>query len=187
MRRKNTTKLKRSLNSYFRKPSIIGFLLVVFFGAKYYIENNTGIRDFNNHEVRVLDGDSLAFGALRIRLQGIDAPELKQECRDIKSNQLYKCGEISKDYLISLIAKQSVKCSNEGLDRYKRQIGYCYVGDVNLNQEMVRSGNAVAYIEYDKSFVKEEKEAKSKELGIWSSNFIYPNKFRKTKIKKKKN
>ena len=185
MRRKNTTKLKRSLNSYFRKPSIIGFLLVVFFGAKYYIENNTERTEFSNSEIRVIDGDSLAFGALRIRLQGIDAPELKQECRDIKSNQLYRCGQVSRDYLISLIAKHPVKCSNEGLDRYKRQLAYCYVGDINLNREMIRSGNAVAYLQYDKSFGNDEKEARSSKVGLWMSEFIRPEEYRKANIKLK--
>lgn len=180
---KKATKLKRSLKSYFRKPSIIGFFLVIFFYGQYYIANNPDVRTFNNNEVRIIDGDSLELGTLRIRLQGIDAPELKQECRNNESHELYKCGQVSKDYLISLIAKQPVKCSNEGFDRYKRQLAYCYAGEVNLNQEMVRSGNALAYSKYDKSFSNEEKKAKSNKRGIWNSKFESPEKWRVNKKK----
>jgi endonuclease YncB( thermonuclease family) len=184
MSRRKTTKLKISLKSYFKKPSLIGFLLVIFFGAQYYINNNPELKEFNNKDVRVIDGDSLALGELRIRMQGIDAPELKQECKNNESQQLYKCGQVSKSYLTSLIAGQDVKCSNQGLDRYKRQLAYCYVGEVNLNQEMVRSGNALAYIKYDESFIKEEQEAKSNKAGIWSSKFKIPEKWRAHQRKK---
>lgn len=178
MRRSKSTKLKQNIKSYFKRPSLIVFLLVILLGAQYYIDNIHEIKIFSNNEVRVIDGDSLAFGGLRIRLQGIDALELEQKCRNSKSQKLYNCGQVSKDYLISLIAGQDIKCTNEGLDKYKRQLAYCYVGDINLNQEMVRSGNAVAYIKYDKSFIKEEEIAKAKKDGIWSGKFENPEKWR---------
>ena len=37
---------------------------------------------------KVSDGDSLRSGTLRIRLFGIDAPELKQECKDQKRRNM---------------------------------------------------------------------------------------------------
>ncbi len=181
MRGKKTTNLKRSLKLYFKKPSLIALLLVIFFCGQYYIDNNPKLQELYNNEIRVIDGDSLAFGVLSIRLQGIDAPELKQECRDNRSNQLYKCGQMAKDYLISLIDQQPVKCSNEGVDRYQRQLAYCYIGKLNLNSEMVRSGNALAYTKYDKSFIKEEMEAKANKVGIWAGKFDDPENWRKNK------
>ena len=179
MKNKKIKNIKRSLNHYFKKPSFIGLLFVLFFCAQYYYVNNYQREEFKNSEVRIIDGDSLALGQLRIRLQGIDAPELKQECINIKSKKSYMCGEVAKNYLIKLIAQQPIKCTNEGLDRYKRQLAYCYVRNINLNREMVRSGNAVAYSKYDKSFLKEEKEAKLNKIGIWGSIFDYPSKWRK--------
>jgi endonuclease YncB( thermonuclease family) len=180
-----------TLKSFLKKPSFIGLLLIALFIGQYYIDNSNiaqvpVVKEFSNSEVRVIDGDSIALGKLRIRLQGIDAPELKQECLDNESNQLYKCGEIAKDYLIKLIDKQVVACTNEGLDRYKRQLAYCYVGKLNLNREMVRTGNALAYSKYDKSFIKEEMEAKENKAGIWASKFENPEQYRKTKLKKNK-
>ena len=183
MRHNKGKNIRRSLNHYFKKPSFIGLLLVLFFCTQYYYENHPQWQIFNNNDVRVIDGDSISLGKLRIRLQGIDAPELKQECLDIKSDKLYKCGEVAKDYLIRLIDQQAIECTNEGLDRYQRQLSYCYVRDINLNQEMVKSGNAVAYSKYDKSFIKEEKKAKLNKKGIWGSKFNYPDKWRKNKNK----
>ena len=43
---------------------------------------------------------------------------------------------------------------------YKRKLGYYYAGDININQEMVKRGYAVAYVKYDKSFLSEEIESK---------------------------
>ena len=183
MRRKKSKNIKRSLNNYFKKPTLIGLLLVLFFFGQYYYDNNSQRQGFQNNEVRVIDGDSLALGTLRIRLQGIDAPELKQECLDIKSKKFYKCGEVARDYLIKLIDYQTIECTNEGLDRYQRQISYCYIGEFNLNREMIISGNAVAYSKYDKSFLKEEQAAKLNKVGIWASRFKNPAQFRKNKLK----
>jgi endonuclease YncB( thermonuclease family) len=178
MRRKETKNIKRSLNHYLKKPSFIGLLLVIFFCGQYCYDNIPEREIFNTNEVRVIDGDSIALGKLQIRLQGIDAPELKQECKKIKSKKPYMCGEVAKDYLVKLIDNRTIECTNEGLDRYQRQLAYCYIGKINLNSEMVRSGNAVAYSQYDKSFLNEEQEAKLNKVGMWGSIFDYPSKWR---------
>ena len=157
----------------------------------YYVDGHniaqpSEVKEFRSHEVRVIDGDSIVIGKLRIRMQGIDAPELKQECLDNKSNQLYKCGEVAKKHLIKLIDEQLIECTNEGLDRYQRQLSYCYVGKLNLNREMVRTGYAMAYSKYDKSFTREETEAKANKAGIWASKFENPEQYRRAKQKENK-
>ena len=65
------------------------------------------------------------------------------------------------------------------LDRYKRYIGVCFFGDLNLNKWMVRNGYAVAYRRYSKDYIKDENYAKKKNLGLWSGEFINPEKWRK--------
>ena len=181
-----TLKLVKVLGSFLKKPSLISFLIALLFIGQYYLDNKSSekgaaVKEFSNGAVRVIDGDSIVLGKLKIRMQGIDAPELKQECLDKKSKLEYKCGELSKNYLIKLIAGQSVQCSNEGEDKYNRQLSYCYIGKLNLNREMVRTGNAVAYSKYDKSFIKEEMEAKLNKIGIWGSEFANPENWRKNK------
>jgi len=187
-----TSNLISLLGNFLKKPSLLGLLIVILFIGQYYFDHETLEKvpvkkeSSSNSIVRVIDGDSIVLGNQRIRMQGIDAPELKQKCLDSKSHQLYKCGEVSKDYLIKLIDNQLVECTHEGTDIYKRQLAYCFVGKLNLNREMVRTGNAVAYSKYDKSFIKEEIEAKANKIGIWANKFEIPEQFRKAKLKTNK-
>ena len=45
---------------------------------------------------------------------------------------------------------------------------------------MVREGYAVAYTQYSKDFIEDEKFAKENKLGIWSMNFQTPLEYRKS-------
>ena len=45
---------------------------------------------------------------------------------------------------------------------------------------MVREGYAVAYSQYSKNFIEDEKYAKENKLGIWSMNFLIPSEYRKS-------
>ena len=65
------------------------------------------------------------------------------------------------------------------LDRYKRYIGVCFLGDVDLNKWMVINGYAVAYRRYSKDYIEDENYAKQNKIGLWSGNFIHPEKWRK--------
>lgn len=182
-----TNLLKTSIKHFIKKPSFIGLFTLVFCFGIYYveqnklssIEDNFKILEILNDNVRVVDGDTIIIDNIKVRLQGIDAPELKQPCKNKISNKLYACGEDSKRYLITLIDYHTVKCMKEGIDRYNRVLAYCYVGEINLNKEMVSSGNAVAYRKYDPSFIEDEARAKRNKAGIWASDFEEPEKWRK--------
>jgi endonuclease YncB( thermonuclease family) len=97
-------------------------------------------------QARVVDGDSLVIGERRLRLKGIDAPELKQRCR--RDGFAYPCGTESASYLRGLIGGSSVDCKGEGVDRYGRDLVRCRSGGIDLNAAMVRSGHAVAFGDY---------------------------------------
>lgn len=127
--------------------------------------------------VIVTDGDSIKIGKDRIRLQGIDAPEYRQRCK--KENVVYKCGEKSRDYLISLINNKKVECTYNDVDRYNRVLGMCFVNGISLNEEMVNSGWALAYRKYNKIFIENELIAKQKKVGIWVGEFEKPWEWRK--------
>ena len=125
----------------------------------------------------VIDADTIRIGKLKIRLEGIDAPELKQVCE--KNNQKYFCGKVSKVKLQEKIGKKKVSCILTSKDKYLRYLGVCYVEKINLNKWLVRYGHAVAYRRYSKAYVKDEKFAKDNSLGLWSGSFIQPEKWRK--------
>ena len=129
---------------------------------------------------RITDGDTIKIFNKPIRLHGIDAPETEQIC--IKNFKKYSCGKEATIALIKKINEKKVVCKvQDKLDRYKRYIGVCYIGIVNLNKWMVRNGYATAYRRYSKDYIEDENYAKKNKLGLWSGNFIYPEKWRKLK------
>ena len=151
------------------------FLGILVLGLLTY---NTSFAD----SLRVVDGDTLVLdGKLRIRLQGVDAPETKQQCADIVNGEkkYFECGKVATMRLAQIIGKNKVECTNEGRDKYKRQLSYCYVNGENINRRMVREGYAVAYRQYDSTFALDELIAKIKKDGLWSSEFENPSDWRK--------
>ena len=126
---------------------------------------------------RIVDGDTIYIDKIKYRLHGIDAPEMKQLCKI--NEKSYKCGVKSKEFLVSIIGNQSVKCNKKDIDRYKRIVAECYVGKTNLNKELVRNGWALAYRDYSKDYVIDEEYAQENNLGMWKGTFIYPEKWRK--------
>jgi len=143
-------------------------------------KNNTEI--LSTTKVIITDGDTIKFNKTKIRLHGIDTPEIKQLCKN-KNNKDYKCGVKAKLALINFISNHQVKCSIHGTDRYKRLIGTCFIKDININKWLVEKGWALAYRKYSKDYVEEELFAKNNKLGLWQGDFLEPWKWRKLKKK----
>ncbi len=122
---------------------------------------------------RVVDGDSLEFGQLRLRLRGIDAPELHQECND-RQGRPFACGRIAKDHLKSLVGARRVTCTADDLDKYGRRLGTCAVGDTDIGRQMVADGWAVSYGGY----FSQEGRARRERRGIWDGDFDAPARWR---------
>ncbi len=80
---------------------------------------------------RIVDGDTIHIGKIKIRLHGIDAPEMKQTCRTSKGEEQL-CGMLAKQALEKLVRGQDVTCKGDKRDRYKRLIAVCYVGPFNI-------------------------------------------------------
>ena len=126
----------------------------------------------------ITDGDTIKIFNKPIRFHGIDAPEKKQIC--IKNSKEYSCGQEATNALKIKINEKLVTCKvQDKLDRYKRYIGVCFLGNVDLNKWMVINGYAVAYRRYSKDYIEDENYAKQNKIGLWSGNFIHPEKWRK--------
>ena len=136
----------------------------------------------------IIDGDSLKRHQKRYRIQGIDAPELKQICW-IK-DEPWSCGEAARDYLRSIQGREGLFCIKVDEDRYRRDVVKCSVqtkdGIKDVGSIMVEEGYALAYRQFSKEYIEDEKRAKDKKKGIWKSRFIYPWEWRREKIKKNK-
>ena len=131
-------------------------------------------------KVIITDGDTIKFNNKKIRLHGIDTPEIKQLCKN-KNGEDYKCGVKAKLALINIISSHQVKCSVHGKDRYKRLIATCFVKNININEWLVKEGWALAYRRYSKDYVDEELFAKNNKLGLWKGDFLEPWKWRRLK------
>ena len=129
-------------------------------------------------KIQVIDGDTIHIGKLKYRLFGIDAPEIKQLCE--KDNTKIQCGVIAKSVLKNKIADKIPECIVKDKDRYQRLVAECFIGKESLSRFMVREGYAVAYTQYSKDFIEDEKYAKENKLGIWSMNFQIPSEYRKS-------
>lgn len=119
-----------------------------------------------------VDGDSLEQNDERIRLDGIDAPELAQSCYSA-SGEEYACGKQALQYLQNLTKNREVDCKClEQNDIYGRRICECFAGEVSLNEAMVAAGWAMTY--RDEKYAKAEQDAQLGKRGIWQGKFMRP-------------
>ncbi len=125
----------------------------------------------------VIDGDTLEIHGRRIRLLGIDAPEGGQFCE--KDGKRYRCGQRAAQALADKIGRVTVRCEQHDIDRYKRIVAVCSLGNVELNAWIVRQGWAIAYRQYSRDYVDDESAARAEKAGIWAGRFIEPSKWRR--------
>jgi endonuclease YncB( thermonuclease family) len=110
--------------------------------------------------VRVTDGDTVELDGQRVRLWGIDAPELHQRCPD-----RWLAGIETTRTMRALVKGYTVTCENRGRDRYGRMIGLCRAGGADLSAAMVRAGMAWAFVRYSRDYVEQERVAEREHLG----------------------
>ena len=125
---------------------------------------------------RVVDGDTLVFGEIVVRLAGIDAPELGQVCVLRSTGVGVPCGEYSRDALAEVVARfGEVECSGVSRDRWGRLIAVCwYSTGEDIGRVAVQTGAALAYRRYSDAYVSYEEEARLSGSGIWSTDFVPP-------------
>lgn len=113
--------------------------------------------------IRVSDGDTILIQSgsqkIRVRMYGIDAPELKQ-----------KYGKESKKYLEKRIMDKNVDIKVINQDQYGRKVGKVFYKNKDINLEMLETGNAWFYeyhAKHEKDYRKAFKNAKEQKLGLW--------------------
>ncbi len=140
----------------------------------------------------VIDGDTFALlpksciytlvklgcPAQKLRLEGADAFESKQTCRDAM-NVAWACGEAATDRLRELVSRPDFSCriDPEFVDRRAREFSTCYVDGRDVAATLVREGLAFAYGR-DHQYFPLENEAKEARRGAWAGQFVRPQYFR---------
>lgn len=127
------------------------------------------LADLLGRVASVHDGDTLTLDGNKVRLWGIDAPELKQKCGGTA------CGVVARDALREMVQGRVVTCVQKDRDRYQRVVAACAVGGRDLGEAMVRSGNALDYRRYSKGRYRQaERDAEIRRAGIWAGRFVAP-------------
>ncbi|ACP25493.1 putative exopolysaccharide biosynthesis protein [Sinorhizobium fredii NGR234] len=123
------------------------------------------------------DGDSLRLSGRRVRVEGIDAPEIGQTCR--RDGARWNCGAEAQQRLEDLVGGTTTRCRLHGHDRYGRELGLCEAGGRDIGREMVLSGHAVSYGLYR----EEEALARDSRAGLWAGDFVRPQEWRRSQGK----
>lgn len=122
---------------------------------------------------RIHDGDTLTVGGARIRLVGLDAPEIGQSCESEGAS--YRCGTAAREALERLAAGDRVRCEGNRTDRYGRLLARCSTqAQSDLGASLVRDGWAVSSGDY----ALFENEARDAARGIWAGEFDRPRDWR---------
>ena len=119
------------------------------------------IRVHDGDTVTVVDQDEKKFN---IRLQGIDAPELKQPF-----------GSTSQQNLSRMVLGKDVKIVWNKIDKYRRTVGTIMLDGRDVNIEQVKAGLAWHFKKYEDeqepadriSYSAAEQHARAAQLGLW--------------------
>jgi micrococcal nuclease len=120
--------------------------------------------------VALTDGDALTIldGAgtqHKIRLAGIDAPELAQTF-----------GTKARDGMAEKVRGKIVRVDVIDIDRSKQEVGRMYLGGRFINMELVRDGFAWRFVRFDLpgEFKAAEADARAHKRGLWSDPHPLP-------------
>ncbi len=176
------------MRHYLAKIGSALLLVGVIVGAMWFDCVNNAVPQVHAVVERVIDGDTidvrLGQQRVRVRLVGIDAPELSQEQ-----------GRQVQQYLAGVIQGQPVRIALGDKDKYGRSLGEVFVttidpqtqtqSQVSVNALLVRTGRAWAYryrgeVQYSE-YGDFEAEARAAQRGLWSSaGAVEPWQWRKT-------
>lgn len=119
----------------------------------------------------ITDGDTIRIGDERIRLWGIDAPELRQHCT--MADGTINIGRTAKDYLEALIGGRDVACERVDTDRYGRTVARCSAGGLDLGALMVADGWAWDYAQYSRgAYAEQQASAEAAGRGLWAGGAV---------------
>ena len=112
------------------------------------------------YKIIICSDEEILARKYRIRMRGIDAPELKMTY-----------GKESKSALVKLIGGKRTTIHVYGQDQFDLYVGDVYCNGVFIQEKMLKNGHAWHFTTYDKrpEFAKWEREARAAQRGLFAS------------------
>jgi len=126
------------------------------------------------------DADTLNIGGETVRVFGIDAPELDQNCKRDDGRD-WACGKWAQRQVRQLFGGRQGDCRGVERDRFGRLVARCYMAGQDIAEVIVRRGIAEAYTDYSNDYVAAEKLAAQDRAGIWAGSMQSPSDYRREK------
>ena len=142
------------------------FLSILFlFSCNNSSQQVNDLNSTSGKVIAIIDGDTydiLLDGnkTVRIRMEGIDAPE--------KGMPFYR---VAKKYLGELCFEKNVRLELHGTDSRGRTIAFTYLDDgTELSHEMIKAGLAWHFTKYNKDgdLANLEVQARDSKIGLWT-------------------
>lgn len=126
---------------------------------------------------RVVDGDTIEIdGGQKVRYIGIDTPET------VDPNRQVGCyGKEASERNKELVEGKQVRLEKDvsETDKYGRLLRYVWMGDILINELLVRDGYAKSStyppdVKYQEKFLAAERKAREEEKGLWGQVCTVP-------------
>ncbi|MEZ5663996.1 MAG: thermonuclease family protein [Burkholderiaceae bacterium] len=151
------SQLKKGLRAMMLACLLGGSLVAPAIHAQTYLAEVTHVHDGDSLWVRPLEGGRRQ----RLRLDGIDAPEICQAG-----------GLASRDRLAGMTLGHQVRVEVRGQDRYRRTLARVWLGQEDVQVRLVREGLAWSYRVRDRAgrYDREEAMARRQGLGVFADD-----------------
>ena len=148
------------------KSSILSFIIIMLSALSAPAQDAAQNADVVTGDAEILDGDVIKIGPQRVILWGVDAPERNQSC--YKDGDRWGCADAAKRTLELLAGRGEVTCFLTGdADPFGRRYGVCESGGDAINEQMVRRGMALAYLDQSTDYVEAQMDAITDAVGLW--------------------
>lgn len=125
----------------------------------------------------VIDGNTVEVAGARLRLHGIDAPDLDQPCR--LRGRTQPCGVIARAALMDLTAGAELECEARGQDAAGRALATCSADGYDVAEGMVYTGWALARAGAPPRYHEVQRQAETARRGLWQGQFTAPAEWRR--------
>jgi micrococcal nuclease len=160
-----TTRCDSFLRAYALRACVSALCLFWMLAAPMAAHAEETERILQGTVVRVSDGDTMDVrvgdGSLvRVRLYGVDAPELSQTF-----------GGEARRYAAATVLKRNVQVHQKNIDKYGRLVGQIFVDGRDLGLELLQAGMVWWYRQYcdDPRYGQAQDSAQQQRRGLWGA------------------